>query len=156
MLLEIELHQAFGRVCSYVSSIYLPRGCSLLLIVSGVYFKNHFSYWMQALCFSSARWESGVPSDRSLLLGEAHACVCACLYTRVCVGAWDCLEWKNDSVATTRSWCGFACVFSMRERRMSINSTCFLAVCCAAVKHLHYLNALDWRFYPKQLEHLHC
>lgn len=49
MLLEIELHQAFERMCSYVfSSIFLPRGYSLRLIVSAVYFKNRFSYWTSA------------------------------------------------------------------------------------------------------------
>lgn len=62
MLLEIELHQAFARVCSYVSSIYLPRGYSLHPVVSGVYFKNHFSYWMHAF-MNTVRCESRVPSD---------------------------------------------------------------------------------------------
>lgn len=82
MLFEIELHQAFERVCSYVfSSVFLSWGYSLCLIVSGVYFKNRFSYWTRAFMNTvfSMRWKSRVLSDMSVLQEKptpvsAHVC----------------------------------------------------------------------------------
>ncbi len=123
ILLEIELHQAFERMCSYVfSSIFLPRGYSLRLIVSGVYFRNHFSYWMSAFMKTifSMRWKSRGPSDMSVL--QKPTPVSAHFYAHVRATVRRCVrffEMENycDSVArASGSCCGFLYVFWMRER----------------------------------------
>lgn len=140
MLLEIELHQAFERVCSYVfSSIFLPWATlsvslwteSILRIASLIgrdFYEHSLLHEMEE--------ESGFWYE--CFAGEAHARVCTRLRTCACVGAWDRLEWRISPVTVLWELVGADVWLSMcfewkreRERRASINSTCLCAVLSA-------------------------